>query len=185
MAQAANRRGRGHRADRGGDTDHQRPGSRAGRSCPTPGHGSHRTSSRGRPRPTAGCRASLGAWRTPWVPHAPGQAPARTKLPGRGGRPLLRLWCRSRRESDQALHSDLGQHLSPFLGAPAALACARMLVPSRKTRLSANPPARSWARPSRRSQTPCCAQRMNNCAARHHGPSSAGIARHLAPLRWR
>jgi hypothetical protein len=41
---------------------------------------------------------------------------------------------------------------------------------------------RCWTKPSRRSQTPCFAQRMNNCAASHHGPSSAGMLRHLAPF---
>ena len=71
---------------------------------------------------------------------------------------------------------------SPFLGAPAALACARMLVPSRNAMHSSTPPARAWASASRRSHTPCLAQRMNVCAAPHQGPSSAGMARHLAPF---
>ena len=39
--------------------------------------------------------------------------------------------------------------------------------------------------PGRRSHTPALAQRMNNCAASHHGPRSAGMLRHLAPFWWR
>src|SRR4051794_39188131 len=43
----------------------------------------------------------------------------------------------------------------------------------------------SWARSSRRSQTPRRAQRRKVWAARDHGPSSAGMARHLAPFSCR
>ena len=39
-----------------------------------------------------------------------------------------------------------------------------------------------WTRSSRRSQTPCFAQRIKSCAASHHGPNSAGILRHFAPF---
>jgi len=81
----------------------------------------------------------------------------------------------------------------PFLGAPAAFACALTFVPSRPDakRQSGNampnsmPPARSCASLSKRSQTPCLPQRMNVCAAPHHVPSAAGIARQAAPLRCR
>ena len=69
---------------------------------------------------------------------------------------------------------------SPFLDAPAALACARIEVPSRKAMPSSTP--RSCARLSRRSHTPSRAQRMKIWAAFHHGPSSSGTARHLAPF---
>ena len=55
-----------------------------------------------------------------------------------------------------------------------------MFVPSMKVMPSAIP--RCCTNSSRRSQTPCLAQRMNNCAASHHGPSSAGMLRHLAPF---
>ena len=39
-----------------------------------------------------------------------------------------------------------------------------------------------WTRSSRRSQTPCFAQRIKSCAASHPGPSSEGMLRHLAPF---
>src|SRR3954447_24402167 len=58
-----------------------------------------------------------------------------------------------------------------------------MLVPSRNVMPSWTP--RSWARRSSRSQTPRWAQRMKVCAARDQGPSSAGMARHLAPFACR
>ena len=53
----------------------------------------------------------------------------------------------------------------PFLGAPAAFACALTFVPSRNAMPSSMPPARSCASVSKRSQTPCSPQRMNVCAA--------------------
>ena len=40
----------------------------------------------------------------------------------------------------------------------------------------------SCTRANRRSQTPRFAQRMNNCAASHHGPNSEGMLRHFAPF---
>ena len=55
-----------------------------------------------------------------------------------------------------------------------------MLVPSRK--LMPSVMSRCWTRSSRRSQTPCFAQRMKSCAASHHGPNSAGMLRHFAPF---
>ena len=55
-----------------------------------------------------------------------------------------------------------------------------MLVPSRKVMPSAM--SCCWTRSSRRSQTPCFAQRMKSCAASHHGPNSAGMLRHFAPF---
>src|SRR3954453_12982124 len=58
-----------------------------------------------------------------------------------------------------------------------------MLVPSRNVIPSWTP--RCWARSSRRSQTPRRAQRRKVWAARDHGPSSAGMARHLAPFSCR
>src|SRR3954447_3097052 len=58
-----------------------------------------------------------------------------------------------------------------------------MLVPSRNVIPSWTP--RCWAKSSSRSHTPRWAQRMNICAARDQGPSSAGMARHLAPFSWR
>jgi hypothetical protein len=72
---------------------------------------------------------------------------------------------------------------SPFFGAPAAFWCARMLVPSRKAMPSwmAQPCATS----SRRCQTPSFDQRMKVCAAFHHGPNAAGMARHFAPFTCR
>jgi hypothetical protein len=72
---------------------------------------------------------------------------------------------------------------SPFLRAPAASACALIEVPSRNAMPSSTPP--SCAAASSRSHTPSLAQRMKSWAARHHGPCSAGIARHLAPFRCR
>ena len=69
---------------------------------------------------------------------------------------------------------------SPLRAAPAAFWCARTLVPSRNTMPSCTP--RSCTRFNSRSQTPARAQRMKTWAARHHGPSSAGTARHLAPF---
>ena len=71
----------------------------------------------------------------------------------------------------------------PFLGAPAALGCALMLVPSRNAMPSSTP--RPCAVSSSRRHAPSSAQRMNSWAARHQGPSSAGIARHVAPFRCR
>src|SRR3954470_1879954 len=58
-----------------------------------------------------------------------------------------------------------------------------MLVPSRNVIPSWTP--RSWPRSSSRSHTPRWAQRMKVCAARDQGPSSAGMARHLAPFACR
>src|SRR3954470_18106527 len=58
-----------------------------------------------------------------------------------------------------------------------------MLVPSRNVIPSWTP--RCWARSSRRSQTPRRAQRRKAWAARDQGPSSAGMARHLAPFSCR
>src|SRR3954451_16981042 len=58
-----------------------------------------------------------------------------------------------------------------------------MLVPSRNVIPSRTP--RCWARSSRRSHTPRRAQRRKVWAARDHGPSSAGMARHLAPFSCR
>src|SRR3954447_21851986 len=55
-----------------------------------------------------------------------------------------------------------------------------MLVPSRKVIPSAM--SCCWTRSSRRSQTPCFAQRMKSCAASHHGPNSAGMLGHFAPF---
>ncbi|SDB75037.1 hypothetical protein SAMN02927895_05742, partial [Belnapia rosea] len=70
-----------------------------------------------------------------------------------------------------------------LFAAPAAFWWARMEVPSRKTMPSATP--RCCAITSIRSHTPRRDQRMNICAAIHHGPSSAGMARDLAPLSCR
>ena len=44
---------------------------------------------------------------------------------------------------------------------------------------------RRWTKSSRRSQTPCFAQRRNSCAASHQGPSWGGMPRRLAPFWWR
>src|SRR5215212_2850329 len=66
----------------------------------------------------------------------------------------------------------------PPFTAPAAFWCARMMVPSMKTRPSSGQLA-AMARSKRRSQTPSLDQRRKVCAAIHHGPSSAGMA---APL---
>src|SRR5215218_6667697 len=71
----------------------------------------------------------------------------------------------------------------PFRAAPAAFWCARMVVPSRNAMPSATP--RSCARSSRRSHTPRWPQRLKVWAAIHHGPSSAGMARQVAPFRCR
>ena len=72
----------------------------------------------------------------------------------------------------------------PRFAAPAAFWCARRMVLSMKTMPSAGQPA-ALAASKRRSQTPSLDQRMKVCAAIHHGPSSAGIARHLAPFSMR
>ena len=72
---------------------------------------------------------------------------------------------------------------SPLSGAPAALWCALTEVPSRNAMPSSTP--RACTASSSRGQTPSLAQRMKSCAARHHGPCSAGIARHLAPFPCR
>src|SRR5690349_9716858 len=71
----------------------------------------------------------------------------------------------------------------PFLGAPAALWCALIEVPSRNAMPSSTP--RACAASSSRRHAPSSAQRMKSCAARHHGPSSAGTARQVAPFRCR
>ena len=57
------------------------------------------------------------------------------------------------------------------------------LVPSRNVIPSCTPCC--WTSVSRRSQTWSRDQRVEVCAAIHHGPSSAGTARHLAPLSCR
>src|SRR3954469_15485093 len=69
----------------------------------------------------------------------------------------------------------------PPFTAPAALWCARMIVASIKTM----PSSGLFAASNRRSQTPSLDQRRKVCAAIHHGPSSAGMARHLAPFCMR
>ena len=81
----------------------------------------------------------------------------------------------------------------PFLAAPAASWCARMVVPSRVrgTASDAVRPAmpsatpRACAASGRRSQTPRWPQRLKVWAAIHHGPGSAGMARQVAPFRCR
>ena len=70
-----------------------------------------------------------------------------------------------------------------FLGAPAALGCALIEVPSRNAMPSSTP--RACAASSSRGHTPSLAHRMKSWAARHHGPSSAGTARHFAPFACR
>jgi hypothetical protein len=77
----------------------------------------------------------------------------------------------------------LGCVVPPF-AAPAAFWCARMMVLSMKTMPSAGEPA-ALAASKKRSQTPSLAQRMKVWAAIHQGPSSAGMARHLAPFCMR
>jgi hypothetical protein len=72
----------------------------------------------------------------------------------------------------------------PPFTAPAAFWCARTMVPSMKTRPSSGQLA-VLARSKRRSQTPSLDQRRKVWAAIHHGPSSAGMARHLAPFCMR
>jgi hypothetical protein len=72
----------------------------------------------------------------------------------------------------------------PPFTAPAALWCARMTVPSMKTMPSSGQFV-ALATSTRRSQTPSLDQRRKVCAAIHHGPSSAGMARHLAPFCMR
>ena len=72
----------------------------------------------------------------------------------------------------------------PFLAAPAALWCARMLVPSRNAMPTSIPP-RCCAPSSSRSQAPRRAHLRKHCATIRHGPRSAGIWRHFAPLPWR
>src|SRR4051795_3153616 len=68
----------------------------------------------------------------------------------------------------------------PFFGAPAALWCALIEVPSRNAMPSSTP--RSWTRSRSRSQTPRWLQRMKVCAARHQGTRSGGTLRHFAPF---
>ncbi len=72
----------------------------------------------------------------------------------------------------------------PPFTAPAAFWCARMMVPSMKTTPNAGQLA-ALARSKRRSQTPSLDQRRKVWAAIHHGPSSAGMVRHLAPFCMR
>jgi hypothetical protein len=67
---------------------------------------------------------------------------------------------------------------APFFRARRLVVSADV-VPSMTVIPSAMP--RCWTRSSRCSQTPRLARRMNNCAASHHGPSSAGMLRHFAP----
>lgn len=85
-------------------------------------------------------------------------------------------------------HAGFGSRQFPFLGAPAAFACALMFVPSRKARPHSKPPARACATSSSRSRAPSSAQQMSSCAACYHGPSSAGTARHVrrcgSAKRW-
>ena len=59
-----------------------------------------------------------------------------------------------------------------------------MLVPSRNA-IPASTPPRRCAASSSRFQAPRRDQRPKVCAAIHHGPGSAGIWRHFAPLSWR
>src|SRR3954452_6522932 len=86
------------------------------------------------------------------------------------------------RAAKRLTHVALGSR-SPFLGAPAALWCALIEVPSRKAMPSSTP--RSWTRSRSRSQTPRWLQRMKVCAARHQGTRSGGTLRHFAPFRSR
>src|SRR4051794_31515555 len=122
--------------------------------------------------------------------------------PGRQ-RQLVRL-ARGQREGDRAAppvgdHARLGAEAAaraaerlapvpfargpPFLGAPAALGCALIEVPSRNAMPSSTP--RACAASSSRCHAPSLDQRMKSWAARHQGPSSAGIARHFAPFACR
>src|SRR3954464_3253037 len=78
------------------------------------------------------------------------------------------------RAAKRFTHVALGSR-SPFLGAPAALWCALIDVPSRKAMPNSTP--RSWTRSRSCSQTPSLLQRMKVCAARHQ------IGRHAAPFR--
>jgi hypothetical protein len=73
---------------------------------------------------------------------------------------------------------------APPFTAPAALWCARMTVPSMKTMPNSGQLA-AFAASNRRSQTPSLDQRRKVWAALHHGPNSAGMARHLAPFCMR
>jgi hypothetical protein len=72
----------------------------------------------------------------------------------------------------------------PLFVAPAAFWCARRMVPSMKTMPSAGRLS-ALAASKNRSQTPSLDQRMKVWAAIHQGPSSAGMARHLAPFCMR
>jgi hypothetical protein len=106
-----------------------------------------------------------------------------------GRRPIIRQRSCGRQETAEvgerpsASRRSRSREVAPILGAPAALGCALMLVPSRNAMPSSTP--RAWAAASSRGHTPSLAQRMKSCAARHHGPCSAGIARHRAPFTCR
>jgi hypothetical protein len=109
--------------------------------------------------------------------RSPGRAGGGRRLRARARRRTRGPWCPSRRVSGRA------RARRPPL-APAAERWARTLLPSRKTSAKSGRPASRRAA-SRRCQEPSRDQRQWSCAARHQGPSSAAMARHLAPLRVR
>jgi hypothetical protein len=77
-----------------------------------------------------------------------------------------------------------GSVAAPFL-APAALWCARIVVPSSKCRTQSNAPVASrWTcnAASARSQTPARCQRRQRLYTVCHGPYRSGRSRHGAPV---
>lgn len=76
---------------------------------------------------------------------------------------------------------------APFF-APAALWCARIVVPSRKWRSQSRSPAASasaCSAASARSQTPACCHRRQRLYTVCHGPYRSGRSRHGAPVASR
>jgi hypothetical protein len=113
-------------------------------------------------------------WRLAGLPGGEGEAQS----------PTPRVRKRVGLGSEAALASAKRFAVVPPFTAPAAFWCALMMVPSMKTRPSSGQLA-VLARSKRRSQTPSLDQRRKVWAAIHHGPSSAGMARHLAPFCMR
>ena len=149
--------------------------------------------SRGRPRSKREQRTARTATAARAAVRAPAQARGQSLWRDQKRRRPRRPCCHSRRETDPGLPARRAAPNSPLFGRACGLVvrspkreafAAGMLVPSRNAIPTSTPPRRCAASSSR-SQAPRRAQRRKHCAAIHHGPRSAGIWRHFAPLSWR
>ena len=150
-----------------------RPGSRGGR-------GRHGWRSPDPPPPGAARRASGPARARRGTTRAPARARPGRRRPDHRRPRRLRPWAIAAARAPKRLTFAAAAARVPFLDAPAALACALMLVPSRTAIPSSTPACLRPVEPS----VPHAkrAQRMKICAAFHQGPSSAGMERHFAPF---